>query len=153
MSVRRLTSTVVFAFLLLCPLIARQERARAGEQKQQALVEIEHRWLQAEDNPSALESILADDFVHVLPFGFIKKAEQLKYMRSHPAPETGSSKHFEDLRVRVFGSAGVVNGIVVATDPAGKARKTMFTDVFAYRDGKWQAVNAQELPFNESAHP
>lgn len=33
----------------------------------------------------------------------------------------------------------------------GKLRKTIFTDVFAYRAGRWQAVNAQELPFEESA--
>jgi len=40
----------------------------------------------------------------------------------------------------------VVNGVVAATGADGRARKTMFTDVFAYRGGKWQAVNAQELP-------
>ena len=31
-------------------------------------------------------------------------------------------------------------------------RKTLFTDVFAYHDGKWQAVNAQELPAAEAVH-
>jgi hypothetical protein len=38
-----------------------------------------------------------------------------------------------------------VNGVVVETTDYGE-RKTLFTDVFAYRDGKWQAVSAQELP-------
>ncbi len=72
-------------------------------------------------------------------------------MRGHPAPPADrETRRFEDLRVRVFGSAGVVNGIVVATSANGKIRKTIFTDVFAYRDGKWQAVNAQELPLAEA---
>jgi hypothetical protein len=39
----------------------------------------------------------------------------------------------------------IVNGAVIETTEHGE-RKTLFTDVFAYRDGKWQAVSAQELP-------
>lgn len=73
-------------------------------------------------------------------------------MRTHAVPERGV-RHLEDLRVRIYGSVGVVTGIVVATGPDGKARKTLFTDVFAYRDGTWRAVNAQELPFGGSPHP
>jgi hypothetical protein len=119
----------------------------------QTLVELENRWLEAEDDPSALESILADDFVHVLPFGFVSKTEQLRYMRNHPPDQARPARHFEDLKVRIYGNAGIVNGIVASTTREGKVQKTIFTDVFAYRDGKWQAVNAQELPLNESAHP
>lgn len=37
----------------------------------------------------------------------------------------------------------LVNGAVIETTDRGE-RKTLFTDV--YRDGKWQAVSAQELP-------
>jgi hypothetical protein len=33
----------------------------------------------------------------------------------------------------------------IAADPNGKELdRTMFTDVFVYRDGRWQAVNGQE---------
>ena len=120
----------------------------SGESNQQrALLELEKHWLAVEEDPDALEPILADDFVHVLPIGFVTKAEQIGYMRSHPNPDHGRAKHFEELRARVFGAAGVVTGIVVATTADGKTQKTIFTDVFAYRHGKWQAVNAQESPF------
>jgi len=48
-------------------------------------------------------------------------------------------------RVRVYGSTAIANGIVEASDsPEVKLRKTIFTDVFVYRDNRWQAVNAQE---------
>jgi hypothetical protein len=110
-----------------------------------AVVQIENRWLSAEDDPDALKSILADDFVHVLSTGFITKDEQIRYLRAHPIQKR-ESKHFEALRVRVYGTAAVANGIVVASSGDGKIRKTIFADVFAYRNEKWQAVNAQETP-------
>jgi len=53
------------------------------------------------------------------------------------------------MHVRVYGSVGIVNGTVVEIGTT--RRKTLFTDVFAYRDGKWQAVSAQELPAAEEA--
>ena len=114
-----------------------------------AIVQLENRWLQAEDDPEVLQSILADDFIHVLPVGFITKEEQIRYLRSRQPNRKGKTKHFEDLRVRVFGTAAIANGIVVASEN-GKIDKTVFTDVFAYRHGEWQAVNAQETPLGDS---
>jgi len=98
-----------------------------------------------EDDPVALEAILASDFLHVVPAGIITKDEQLGFMRSHPEPPKSPEKHFEDMHVRIYGDIGIVNGMVVEVG-SGTTRKTLFTDVFAYRDGKWQAVTAQGLP-------
>ena len=69
----------------------------------------------------------------------MSKDEQIRYLRAHPVPKR-ESKHFETLRVRVYGRAAVANGIVVASSGNGKIQKTIFTDVFAYRSGRWQAV-------------
>ena len=110
---------------------------------QQAIVTLENHWLAVENEPTALDDILAEDFVHVLPQGIITKREQLDFMRAHPAPKDGTTRRFEDLRVRVYGSAAVATGIVAAT-ANGKTQQTAFTDVFALRDGRWRAVNAQE---------
>lgn len=77
MSARRLTSLALV--LILSLLSTASLPARAGEDDaQQALLQLERRWLEKEDNPDALETILADDFVHVLSFGFVTKAEQLR---------------------------------------------------------------------------
>jgi hypothetical protein len=130
--------------LLLAPLAAMQTPT-ADTRQQQALKALEQRWLASERDPSALETILADDFIHVLPTGFVTKREQIDFMRSHPAPQDGTTRRFDDLRVRIYGDAGVVTGAVIATRPDGQAEKTLFTDVFALRHGRWQAVNAQEL--------
>lgn len=114
------------------------------EKSKQEVLDLENHWLQVENDPAALESILAPDFLHVVPAGIITKDEQLNFMRKHPSPEQGS-RHFQDIRVRIYGNVGIVNGIVVATNARG-TQKTLFTDVFVYRKTKWQAVNAQELP-------
>jgi len=149
MRFRPLICVAVVLVALPLTVISADHKNNQSEQ-QQAVLELEQRWLQAEDNPDALESILAGDFIHVLPFGFITKADQIQYLRSHPASDHRTSKHFEELRARIFGTAAVVTGIVVATSADGKTQKTIFTDVFAYRNGRWQAVNAQELPFSEA---
>ncbi len=152
MSVLQITLAFA-AFLLPCLPEHLYARAHAGADKQQLLINLEKRWLASKDNPDALESILADDFIHVLPFGFVTKSEQLRYLRTHPATQHGTTKHFEDFRVRIFDDTGIVNGIVAVTEGDGKVRRTIFTDVFVYRAGRWQAVNAQESPFAPSDHP
>jgi uncharacterized protein (TIGR02246 family) len=118
----------------------------AGER---ALLSLERRWLAADDNPDTLAAILADDFVHVLPSGFVTKRQQIDFLRSHPAPPP-ESRHFENLRARIYGAAGVVTGIVVATAQDGRVRRTAFTDVFARHDGGWRAVSAQELSLGDA---
>ena len=118
-------------------------RQNAAEKAKEELLELENHWLQVEDDPEALEPILADDFLHVVAAGIITKKEQLDFMRKHPARQKGA-RHFEDMHVRSYGNVGIVNGMVVAVTDEG-TEKTLFTDVFAYRDGKWQAVSAQEL--------
>jgi hypothetical protein len=134
--------------LLLLPGIAQKTHKRDDEPAKRELVTLEQRWLQGEDDPATQEQILADDFVHVLPSGMISKKDQIDFVRSRKRSADELRRHFEQLRIRIYGTVGVVNGMVVATDKSGAAvRKTIFTDVFAYRDGTWQAVNAQENEF------
>ena len=127
-------------------MIGQTHRDRGFEGTRQELIDLENHWLAAEGNPDKLESILAADFLHVVPNGIITKRDQLNFMREHPSPGPVPRKYFEDIHVRVYGNVGIVNGIVVEAGTSAP-HKTLFTDVFAYRDGRWQAVNAQELPF------
>jgi hypothetical protein len=115
----------------------------------EAIIRLEHRWLNNEYNPAALNGILADDFVHVVAEGMISKQEHIAFVRTHAQPKL--AKHeFEALRVRVYGNVAIANGIVVAVPAGGRApQKTLFTDVFAFRKRRWQAVNAQETPMLE----
>jgi hypothetical protein len=133
--------------------LAKQLSTRGGRVSptpaEEAIVRLEHRWLNNEYNPAALNEILADDFVHVVPEGMIPKQEHIAFVRTHAQPKL--AKHeFEALRVRVYGNVAIANGIVVAVPAGGGApQKTLFTDVFAFRKRRWQAVNAQETPMLE----
>ena len=138
-----MTSMLFVSWLLSGAALTAQSSDAAARLSVEAL---ERHWLAVENDPAALDDILAEDFLHVVPQGIITKKEQLAFMRAHPAPVDGTTRRFEDLRVRLFGTAAVATGIVVATTSDGKTQKTAFTDVFALRDGRWHAVNAQETP-------
>jgi hypothetical protein len=139
----RVIGCALLPFALLSCQVSRAPKS--AEESKRELLALENRWLQVEDDPVALEGILAPDFLHVVPEAIITKAQHLQFLREHPASGQRPEKRFEDLHVRVYGEAGIVNGAVIETTEHGE-RKTLFTDVFAYRAGKWQAVSAQELP-------
>ena len=141
-------ATVVFCAL---PVIGDQKRTSNGDRD--ALIALENDWLKNEHNAAELEHILGTDFLHPVVTGdVLTKAQHIQFSSTHlPAPDL--TKHFEDLQVRVYGDVGIVNGSVVATNKNGNiAAKTVFTDVFVYRDGRWQAINAQENAVQSSPH-
>lgn len=68
----------------------------------------------------------------------LSKAQHIRWSSAHPPPRD-AKRRLEHMRVRIYGDVGIVNGTVVSD-----TQRTVFTDVFAFRDGRWQAVNAQE---------
>lgn len=112
---------------------------------------LEQRWLDNLSDAAVVGSILADDFVHVLPGGFINKAQHLDYLRSHPDAFRGT-RRFSELTVRIYGHTALATGIVTTDRGDGSPpRNSAFTDVFVLRGGRWQAVNAQELTLAPSS--
>ncbi len=135
-----------FGILMLLLLLSSGAMAQQSwnDSALKAIADVEQRWLQHIDDPAVLQSILADDFVHVLPSGFINKQQHIDYVKNHPrSPQ--ETRSFEDLKVRVYGDTGIANGTVVVSGPSGTHR-SVFTDVFVKQNGRWQAVNAQENP-------
>jgi hypothetical protein len=65
----------------------------------------------------------------------------------HPA-KPGFRAHFERLDVRIVNGVAIATGIVASRDStaAPADRRFVFTDIFACRDSRWQAVGAQETP-------
>jgi hypothetical protein len=126
-----------------CSLLAFQA-ARSPESDRRTLLSLEDEWLHARD-AATLERILADDFVHPVAQGvFLSKAEHIEWYVKH-LPPVGRRTRFDQMNVRFYGDTAIVNGIVTASDDLGKElNRSVFTDVFVYRDGRWQAVNAQE---------
>ena len=130
----------------LCGLAAAQihAAARSADSDRQALTALETEWLASHD-AATLDHILAPDFVHPVAAGvFLTKAEHIDWSTKH-LPSPGRTQRFERLDVRLYGDVAIVNGTVVANDAqGGEVERSVFTDVFAYREGRWRAVNAQE---------
>lgn len=145
---------------LVCGLALAAARARhaiaqgdgATKNAQDAIVELEIRWLGNEGNPAVLDSILADDFVHVLPTGLINKRQHIEFVRQHPRPPLKEYR-FEKLDVRIYDNFAIADGIVSAVPVSGTPRRTVFSDVFVMRGGRWQAVNAQESEAANTTNP
>ena len=111
--------------------------------------ELEKRWLAAANDVEALKVILAEDFVFIAPTGPVGKEQWLARMKQHPTTDSNESRKFDDLRIRVYGEVAVVNGTVVRTNlTQNSTYKEAFTDIFIYRDGRWQVVNSQLTPMS-----
>src|SRR5215475_5104970 len=141
------------ATIVLCASLADGDEKRTSNSDRDALIALENDWLRNEHNAAELEHILAFDFLHPVMTGdVLNKAQHIKFSSTHlPSPDL--TKHFEGLQVRVYGNVGIVNGLVVTANKDGNAAgKTVFTDVFVYRDGRWQAINAQENAMQSPEH-
>jgi hypothetical protein len=127
---------------------------RTPAQDKEALIELENIWLKGEHDARILERILAPDFVHPVVTGdFLTKAQHIYYSSKRPPP-ANLKQSFDQLNVRLYGDVGIVNGIVVTSDQDGKPLdRTIFTDVFAWREGRWQAINAQENKIEQLKPP
>ena len=131
--------------VLVCMAAVAQPRRDAATDRE-AVIQLENDWLKAEEGDrAAYERILADDFVHPVPVGILlDKRQQIEWAMKHPRPATRKAR-FSKMDVRIFGDVAIVNGIVEDSDLSGAdVVRTIFTDVFAWRGGRWQAVNAQE---------
>lgn len=119
--------------------------ARNQESDRRAIEQMEQEWLNAESDRPKLERILADDFVHAVSAGvFLTKQQHIDWSVQHPRPADRKAR-FEKLDVRLYGDAAIATGIVEDTgNTGGNIERTVFTDVFAYRTGRWQAVSAEE---------
>jgi Domain of unknown function (DUF4440) len=123
---------------------ATSARSQDTESDKKQLIVLEEEWLHARD-AATLDRILATDFVHPVAAGiFLTKDQHIGWYVKHLPPATRKTR-FDQLEVRLYVDTAIVNGIVIASDELGKETgRSIFTDVFIRRDGRWQAVNAQE---------
>lgn len=113
------------------------------------MLQIEHTWVQAAEHHDvvAFGCILADEF---------EEADFDGSVISRPTMLAGAAKpsdnHSElvDMHARIYGNVGVVRGIGVNSKNGRPAGKTRFTDVFVYRDGRWQCVAGHDSHFPKS---
>jgi hypothetical protein len=138
----------VSPWLITAP--AQAASCSGGQAKNEAaLVQMEHMWAQALEkrDVAALDCILASDFEEVAQDGQL-------FDRSHMLNRARSDAqvHYElsEMHGHVYGDAGFVRGVGAAIGADGKLKgRTRFTDIFVYRDGRWQCVAGQEAMLKE----
>jgi ketosteroid isomerase-like protein len=151
-SMRTKQLAMVLAALALpaAPVLAQPPQS---ERTAAAVMAVEHEWLGAlnRHDVKRLERILGREFIDSDFQGdAITRAQYLTYFaRPVPRPAPRIQQTFEDATVRFVagGEVAIVTGVVVARPATGAVRHSRFTDVFAWRDGRWQAVTGQETHF------
>jgi ketosteroid isomerase-like protein len=139
----------VFPLLLLCSS-ALGAACPTGQLKDQAaLVQIEHLWLQAleQHDVAALGCILADEFEEADSAGALIDRPAMLASAANPG---NVHSELSDLHAHVYGDFAYVRGLSVTRSDDGKPPvKNRFTDIFIYRDGRWQCVAGHESHFPE----
>ncbi len=95
-----------------------------------------------ERDRAALDPVLADDFMNSTWKGELLDKRQMLEGLAKPVRYC---HRLDDLKVNLYQKTAIVRGINIVTDQSGRIlTRIRFTDVFIYRDGRWQAVAAQE---------
>ena len=130
--------------LILCPM-AYAAPCPAGQAKDgSALVQNEQTWAKAleQRDSAALSCLLAAEFEDAGPDGTLQDRDTTLAKAGKHA-----SLHHEltEMHAQVHGDFGYIRGLATAMDATGKVlAKVRFTDIYVYRDGRWQAVAAHE---------
>jgi uncharacterized protein DUF4440 len=109
-----------------------------------ALVQNEQTWAKAleQRDTATLSCLLAEEFEDAGPDGMLQD-------RSMALERAGKRQavHNEltEMHAHVQGDFGYIRGLATAFDPQGHVlARVRFTDIYVYRDGRWQAVAAHE---------
>jgi len=109
-----------------------------------ALIQAEENWAAAlnRKDSDAVACLLADEFEDADVDGSLhNRGETLQKIRT----KKPGTNELSEMRGHVDGNLGYTRGLATLTDASGKVvARVRFTDVFTYRDGRWQALAGQE---------
>jgi ketosteroid isomerase-like protein len=117
----------------------------AGQPKDgNALVQTEQVWAKAleQRDPAALGCLLAAEFEDAGPDGTLqdRDATLAKAGKHQPVHHELTEMH-----AQVHGDFGYIRGLATAVGAQGEVlARVRFTDIYVYRDGRWQVVAAHE---------
>src|SRR5579871_5813593 len=124
-----------------------------GQRKDAAtLVQLEQEWVRVSEqhDAAAMGCMLADEFEEADFDGSL--IDRRAMLANTAKPSKPSIVHFElsDMHAHVYGNFAYVRGVGGVKDANGKLQaKNRFTDIFVYRDGRWQCVAGHESHFPE----
>ncbi len=116
-----------------------------------ALIELEQKWAAALSRKDAdsVACMVADEFEDADVDGSLHTRSQT--LEHIPNRKPGVN-HLSEMRAYVEGNSGFTRGLATLVDASGKVvARVRFTDVFTYRDGRWQALAGHETLLGEAS--
>jgi hypothetical protein len=132
----------VLVVLFLCHCSAQKDRKEA----ERYILDSERQWAEsvATGDTSAIERILADDFIGVDPKGRLYNKQQM-IDETRNAPKYFVSNRLNDVKVRFYRKMAVAQGSETWEKRSGERGRFVWTDTWLRRSGRWQIVAAEDL--------
>ena len=144
--------------LMLCvvllapaPLVPAADCPTDQPKTEAALIQLEQDWASAlsRKDASAVACMVADEFEDADVDGSLHTRSQ---MLEHIPQRKAGENHLSEMRAHVESNSGFTRGLATLVDASGKViARVRFTDVFTYRDGRWQALAGQESLLGEAS--
>ena len=144
-------SPIVLLALLLSVSVFAADCPKNQPKTEAALLELEQNWAHAlgRHDADTVACMVADEFEDADVDGSLHTRSQ---MLAHIPQRKPGSNHLAEMRPHVEGSFGFVRGLNEVLDPSGKVvARVRFTDIFTYRDGRWQALAGHETLVGEAS--
>ena len=139
----------ILAILCLCDCGVQKDQ----KQTERYILESERQWAEsvATGDTSAIERILADDFIGVDPQGRLYTKEHM-IDETRNAPKYFVSNRLNDVKVRFYGNTAIAQGSETWEKRSGERGRFVWTDTCLQRNGRWQIVAAEDLIVPEKSN-
>jgi ketosteroid isomerase-like protein len=143
--------SLIVVLLALTFRAAGAECSKHEPRTEAALIQIEENWAAAlgRRDADAVACLVADEFEDADVDGSLHTRGP---MLEHIPQRKPGSNHLSEMRAHVEGNFAFVRGLNAVADASGKVvARVRFTDIFAYRDGRWQALAGQETLLGQAS--
>jgi len=142
---------LLIAIILACVAGASASCPTGQAKDENTLLQQEESWAKALDEHDAMTigCLLADEFQDADVNGALHdRAEAL----AHVSQARRGVNHLSEMKARIYDDTAFVRGLNRVLDASGKVTTSVrFTDIFVYRDDRWQAVAGQETLLTKKA--
>jgi ketosteroid isomerase-like protein len=132
----------ILGVLCLCHCSADKDQ----KETERYIVESERQWAEsvASGDTSAIERILAEDFVGVDPKDKLYNKQQM-IADTRNAPKYFVSNRLNHVKGRFYGDTAIAHGSETWERRSGERGRFVWTDTWIRRNGRWQIVAAEDL--------
>src|SRR5262245_1477831 len=132
----------ILCMLCLCDCGMQENR----KETERYIIDSERQWAEsvATGDTSAIERILADDFIGVDPKGHLYTKQQM-IDETRNAPNYFVSNRLNDVKVRFYRGMAVAQGSETWEKRSGERGRFVWTDTWIRRNGRWQIFAAEDL--------